>query len=206
MVVRESAVTLAEEAPWRDTESLEQLRRNERSSSIATIQHRFHRTLELPYPRNHVVDVAIDNQLITEPSLPLRELPGGGETEDVLDVRAIHRLRLEAKLETVVLGRIVRASDLDPGDYVELVLRPVRNRSGHDADVDDVHSTRKKTAHQRTMEPFPARPVIPTYGERPFDPALRHERGVRTGNRRCRVFREILPGDAANVVLAKNVS
>jgi hypothetical protein len=56
------------------------------------------------------------------------------------------------------------------------------------------------------MQSFPARPVIAAYRQCPFDATLRHERRVRTGDRRSRIFGEILPGDAANVVLAKNVA
>ena len=57
---------------------------------------------------------------------------------ELLNLLAVNRLGAERELEAVVLGRIVRAGDLDAADDVEMVERPVQQRRRHHADVDDV--------------------------------------------------------------------
>ena len=54
----------------------------------------------------------------------------------------------ESELESVELGRIVRPGDLNAAGDVELVLRPVRERSGNDADVHDVDTAFEQTRQQ----------------------------------------------------------
>jgi hypothetical protein len=60
----------------------------------------------------HVRDVAIDHGdgSHTAAGRCFRRLD---EREELLDVVAVQRLRAETELEAVVLGRIVRAGDLD---------------------------------------------------------------------------------------------
>ena len=61
---------------------------------------------------------------------------------ELLDLVAVQRLVPSAELEAVVLGRIVRAGDLDAADDVEVVQAPVEQRRRDDADVDDVDARR----------------------------------------------------------------
>jgi len=90
----------------------------------------------------------------------------------VLDIAAINRALFQAELESVVLGRIVRAGDLDSTDNVEVVLSPVSNRSRDDSDIDDVDTTGKETAYERLVQSLAARTIIPANRDRPFDALL----------------------------------
>jgi hypothetical protein len=123
----------------------------------------------------------------------------------VLDIRAVNRFRLKTQLEAVVLRGIVRAGYLNSADYVELVLRPVRDRRRDDADVDHIDTAAKKSGDKRAMKGFSAGPVVAPNRERSLDSPLSHERRVCSRDRRRCFFREIATGDPADVVLAKDV-
>src|SRR5206468_10623510 len=122
----------------------------------------------------------------------------------VLDVGAVYRVRCQSELESVVFGRIMGAGDLDSADDVEVVLRPVRQRRGNDPDVDDVDSAREQSGHQSLVQSDSTRPIVEAYGDSaPYFLFLK-ERGVSSRNCSGHVFGQVLPGDTAYVVLAKN--
>ena len=90
----------------------------------------------------------------------------------MLKVVAVQRLGAEAELEAVVLGRIVRAGDLDAADDVQVVQAPVEHGRRHDADVDDVDAGARQAVDERVAQLVAARPVVAADGDVAGDAAL----------------------------------
>src|ERR1700682_5713082 len=203
-MVRKSPIALAEQAARLDAELREKLRRHQCPGSVAAIQNHFEIARELANASGDIVDVTIDYLLLVEFAVSSWKLPGDGKLVEVLDIGAKNRCGAEAQLETVVLGRIVGARDLDSANDVQIVLRPVCERRRYNSDIDDVDAARQKTHDQRRVEFLPRRPIVTTHRERSLHSLLREE-GCESAGDRCRYFfGEILAGNSPDVVLTKN--
>src|SRR6266550_2843879 len=204
VVIRKRAVALAEQKARFDAELRKELWRNEGACSVATIEDDLQVARKFPDVRRNVVDVAVDDLFVAKPALPAWEFARAGEPIEVLYIGAVNGAGSEAKLESVVLGRIVGAGDLDSADYIQIVLGPVGERGRNDSDVHHVDAAGQQTRHQRSMQSFPAWPVVAPDCERTLHALLVQERGVRASDCRGHFFGEIPSGDAADVVLAKD--
>jgi hypothetical protein len=78
--------------------------------------------------------------------LPPRKVSRGCKRVNVLNILPVDRSLFETELESVELGRIVRAGDLNSADYVEIVLSPICERRGNDPDVDHIQSALEQSA------------------------------------------------------------
>ena len=96
----------------------------------------------------------------------------------------MQRAGAEGQLEAVVLGRIVRAGDLDSADDGEVVERPVVERRRHDADVHDVDAGAGEPVDQRVAQT--RRRSAGCRGRRRSRRAPRARRGTPRTRRRAR--------------------
>src|SRR6266699_3563163 len=204
VVIRKRAVALAEQKARLDAELRKELWRNKGARSVATIENDHQVAREFPDVCRNVVDVAVDDLLVAKRALPAWEFARDSELIEVLYISAVNGAGCETKLESVVLGRIVGAGDLDSADHIQIVLGPVGERGRNDSDVHHVDAACEQPRHQRSMQSFSAWPVIAPDGERTLHALFGQERGVRASDCRGDFFGEILSGDAADVVLAKD--
>ena len=136
--------------------------------------------------------------------LPLRRRVRANEREQMLEVVAVHRLRAEAQLEPVVLGRVVRAGNLDAADHGQVVQAPVQHRRWYDSDIHDTHAGGCQSLHQGIAQLVAARPVVAPDSDLARDAALQHQGGVRTADGPRGLDGEVSVHDAPNVILAKD--
>ena len=205
MVIRERAVALAEQPAALNAEALEQLRRDERTGAVAAVVDDFDLALERTDLGDHVVDVPRDDRLIPHAAL----LVGGlgrllRQRVEMLNVLAVHRALLERELEPVVLGRIMRAGDLDSADDRQMMQRPVVERGRYDADVDHVDARCGQAVDQCVTQRRSAGAIVAPDGDRAADSVLGHVRRVCDADRARGLGGQILVDDAADVILAKN--
>ena len=163
-----------------------------------------HRLGERPDPLRDVGHVAVDERLVRHSPRPLREAAGRDDVAQVQDTLAVQRAGTDAALEAVVLGRIVRARDLDAGDHRQVMEAPIQERRRHLADVDHVEPTGVEPAHQRVAQRPAARPVVAPHRDRTGKPTLGQDDGVPATDRLCGLGREVLAVNAADVVLAED--
>src|SRR5438105_3200723 len=140
MMIGERPVALAEKAMRLDPQSRKQLWCDQRSSAVAAVQHHPHVARNFSNPFGNVLDVAVDNLFAAQTSLATREFSSHRQIVKVLDVGSVNRFLAQSELESVVFRRVVRAGDLNAANDVEVVLGPIRERSGDDYEVDDVDS------------------------------------------------------------------
>src|SRR6185312_15077784 len=165
-MIRERAVALAEEPRPFDIEAIEEPGRHERPDAVSAIHDDLESSLQRAGTRDDVVDVGIDDLPRANASLSCWKFAGDREAVDLLDLLAVYRGRAERQLESVVLGRIVRAGDLDPAGDREMIERPVEERCRHLSDVDHIESGLGEPAHERIAQLVAARPVVAADGHR----------------------------------------
>src|SRR2546423_1277996 len=204
VMIGKGAIALAEQATRLDAEFRKELRSNERPGSVAAIKNDLKIAREVADATCDVLDVTIDHVLLLKRAPSFGKLSCEGKLVQTLDVGPENRSGADPQLEAVVLGRIVGAGDLDAANDVQIVLRPVRDRSWDNSDIDYVNAARHETCDKRRIELVSRPPVVAPHRQLPLHSFLGEERG-KSASDCCRyLFREILAGHSPNVVLAKN--
>jgi hypothetical protein len=72
----------------------------------------------------------------------------------------------------------VRAGDLDPADHPFVVQRPVQDRRGNDADIDDVETAVGQCTDEGIAKHGPARPIVTSNRHGSRQPALGEQCGI----------------------------
>jgi hypothetical protein len=98
----------------------------------------------------------------------------------------------------------VRPGDLDAAGDAEVVEAPVQQRRGYHADVHDVHAALGQPAHESFAQLGAARTVVAADGDGARHAALHDVGSVGAADGARRLDGEVLPHDAADVVLPED--
>jgi hypothetical protein len=100
----------------------------------------------------------------------------------------------------------VRARDLNSAGDFEIVLRPVCERSGNYAYIDDIDTTLEQPPNELAMKIIAARPIVAADSYLTLCTILREKCSVCAANNARYFGSEILASNTANIVFAENVS
>ncbi len=98
----------------------------------------------------------------------------------------------------------MRSGDLDSTDDGQILLRPVGDRSGNDADVHNIQPALEKSRYQLLVKSVATRPVVTADRYLSGHTAVVKEYGICTSYQPRNIGREVLPGYATDIVFAKD--
>ncbi len=201
MVVREAAVDLGEQqmmlARQRRGQRLERLA----GGAVAGVPDHLEGAPALEVLAQ-APDIGVEHRAGRARAGAAREGAAGGDPAQLLDALAVERLLAPHHLEAVVIGRVVRAGDLDAAVGVQLMHREVQHRRRAAADLQHHGAGIDQAAADRVGQLGRAQAAVIADA----DPALRGRQGGGVGAAKgVGIGREQgLADDAAHVVFAQD--
>ena len=150
-----------------------------------------------------LLDIAIEHPIVFEAALAGGIVAGGGDLPEVSDVGAEEGRRPQHELETVVVGRIVRARDHDAAVGAARMHGVIKHRRRPEADAADGEPAPGQPVGDRGGECGRAQPAVIAEADLPAPASPDHRaEGAPDGQRIRRA--QGLADDAANVVFAQH--
>jgi len=171
--------------------------------AVAGVDDDLDRSGEADVPGD-VIRVFVDDIERPDPALAAGEDAFAGDLVKGLDRLAVERLLAGHHLKPVVLRRIVRARDHDPGRQLAVEDREIEERRGHDTEVGNVAARGNETADEGLGKARRAQPAVPADGDIALAPTD-EERTHGPAQDLDRRLVQVLPGDAPDVVLPEDL-